>query len=330
MTRYIRCFVGLVVLLLTTQVQSADPAADWRGVRVLPKENAVVKVGTEIIDDAKWSLPWVVQNVNGDWLWVGDRRKGWIKRAEVVKVDEAPVYYGSLIQSDPNNAWAYNLRATAHKERREFDQAIADYGQRLRLQPDAAAYNNRGNVWDRKHDYDKAIADYNQAIKLDANNATAYNNRGNAWRAKKDYDKAMADYDQAIKLDPNYADAYCNRGYTWDKKQEYDKAMADYDQAKKLDPNLADAYNSPAWILATCADAKHRDGQAAVKLATKACQLVGWRDANDLDTLAAAYAEAGDFEAAIKYLNQAIALDAKNAQLQEHLKLLQDKKPIRE
>src|SRR5205823_3114801 len=124
--------------------------------------------------------------------------------------------------------------------------------------------------------------------------------------------------------------AFCNRGYAWDKKQEYEKAITDYNQAKKLDPNLADAYNAPAWILATCPDAKHRDGPAAIKLATKACELVGWRDANDLDTLAAAYAESGDFTSALEQLNKAIALDPKNSLLRDHLKLLQDEKPIRE
>lgn len=330
MFRYTIAVVGLGVWLLPVRAHSADPVSDWRGVRVLPKEHAVIKVGVEVIDSSKWSIPYVVQDVNGEWFWIGDRRKGWVKRSQVVTLDEAAAYYGALIQSDPNNAWAYNLRATAYKEKGQLDQAIADYGQRLRLQSDAAGYNNRGNVWDRKQEYDKALADYSQAIELDTNNAVAYNNRGNTWRAKQKYDKALADYDQALRLDPNYADAYCNRGYAWDKKKDYAKAIADYDRAKKLDPNLADAYNAPAWIMATCADASHRDGVQAVKLATKACELAGWRDANYLDTLAAAHAESGDFESALKHLNKALALDAKNPLLQEHLKLLQDKMPIRE
>ena len=94
MFRCIAAVVGLVVWLLPAHVHSADPAADWRGVKVLPKENAVVKVGTEIIDDSKWSIPYVVQDVNGDWLWVGDRRKGWVQRSQVVKIDAG----GSVIE----------------------------------------------------------------------------------------------------------------------------------------------------------------------------------------------------------------------------------------
>ena len=63
-----------------------------------------------------------------------------------------------------------------------------------------------------KKDYDKAIADYNEAIRLDPGYAHAYNGRGKTWSAKKDYDKAIADYNEAIRLYPGYVHAYCNRG----------------------------------------------------------------------------------------------------------------------
>ena len=66
-----------------------------------------------------------------------------------------------------------------------------------------------------KKEYDKAIADYDQAIRLDPKYAAAYHNRGLAWYAKKEYDKAIADYDEAIRLDPKYAVAYDNRGDAW-------------------------------------------------------------------------------------------------------------------
>ena len=76
----------------------------------------------------------------------------------------------------------------------------------------ACAYHNRGYAWYGKKEYDKAIADYNEAIRLDPKDAMAYYNRGCAWSGKKEYDKAIADYNEAIRLDPGIAYAYYNRG----------------------------------------------------------------------------------------------------------------------
>jgi len=76
-------------------------------------------------------------------------------------------------------------------------------------------YVNRGIAWQNKKQYDKAIGDYNEAIRLDPTFALAYNNRGNAWRDKKEYAKAIADYNDAIRLDPMYAPAYASRGAAW-------------------------------------------------------------------------------------------------------------------
>jgi len=108
----------------------------------------------------------------------------------------------------------------------------------------ASAYNNRGFAWRGKGEYDKAIADYTEAIKLDPGYALAYGNRGFAWNEKGEYDKAIVDYTEAIKLDPGYAAAYNNRGFAWGKKGEYDKAIADYTEAIKLDPGFTAAYTN--------------------------------------------------------------------------------------
>jgi tetratricopeptide (TPR) repeat protein len=101
----------------------------------------------------------------------------------------------------------------------------------------STVYNARGIAYKRKGDYDRAIVDYDEAIRLDPNNARAYSNRGNAYADKGDYDRAIADYDEAIRLDPKFARAYSNRGNAYDGKGDYDRAIADYDEAIRLDPN---------------------------------------------------------------------------------------------
>jgi tetratricopeptide (TPR) repeat protein len=203
---------------------------------------------------------------------------------------------------------------------------------------DASAYINRGLAWMDKKEYDKAIADYNEAIRLKPKDAFAYINRGNAWGQKKEYGKAITDYDEAIRLNPKDAWAYINRGNAWSNKKEYGKAIADYNQAIRLERFFL-AYRNRAWLEATCPDARFRDGKKAVDDATKACDLAmeawgtdGWKNAICLEALAAAYAEAGDFHAAVKWQTTAIELvDAKTkAHLQSRLKLYRDHKPYRQ
>ena len=192
----------------------------------------------------------------------------------------------------------YSARGDFWNAMGEYDKAIADFDQAIRLDPKyAAAYNGRGDAWNYKQAYDKAIADYDQVIRLNPKYALTYNNRGYAWAAKGEYYQAIADFDQAIRLNPKYAVAYNNRGRAWNDKGEYDRAIADFDQAIRLDPKHAVAYNGrgDAWLRATCPNEKYRDGKRAVESATRACELTDWKKAGHLDTLAAAYAECGDF-----------------------------------
>lgn len=99
-------------------------------------------------------------------------------------------------------------------------------------------YTNRGVEYEIKKDFDKAIADHDQAIKVDPKNPAPYNNRGNAYLGKQDYEHALADFDQAIKLNPKYAEALFNRGMAKRSHGDTGGAEEDIAQAKLLQPGI--------------------------------------------------------------------------------------------
>jgi tetratricopeptide (TPR) repeat protein len=191
----------------------------------------------------------------------------------------------------------------------------------------------RAGDWLRVKMYDKAIADCNKATDLGCRDPLARIYRGIAWREKKEYDKAITDYSDVIRLDPQNAFAYFARASAWAAKKEYAKADADLGEALRLDPENPVTCNGRAWTWATCPDAKFRNGQKALESATRACELTDWNEAGIIDTLAAAYAEAGDFTLATKWQTRAIELetDAKNKEEYfARLKLYQEKKAYRD
>ena len=197
---------------------------------------------------------------------------------------------------------------------------------------DATAFFNRGFAWWKRDEFDKAIADFNEAIRLDPKLVDAYYFRGLIWEQKGDLDRAIADYSETIRLDPKLVDAYTNRGIAWDDKSQFDKAIADFNEAIRLDPKDAYAYFMLAQLQATCPDARYRDGAKAVKNAKKFFELTQREDRAEIDILAAAYAENGEFSEAVKWQEKAIELAPANekADVRSHLELYKSGKPYRQ
>ena len=292
------------------------------------------------------------------------RGLAWMRKGDF---DKAIADYSEAIRLDPQNTRAYEYRGLALYAKGDYEKSITDFDVAIGLDSrDFVAYIGRGCAWYSKNDYTKAIADFDLAIRLDPQHVKAYVYRASAWYRKTEYDQAIRDYAEAIRLDPRYGKAYADRASVWYARKEYDKAIADDSEAIRLDPtlagvfvergdarrdkgewanaaadyaeairresSLADAYDGRAWIWAACPDAKHRDGKRAVESATKSCELTGWKVPNNLDTLAAAYAESGDFLSAVKWQAKAVALatdEDDKAAYSSRLMLYRAKKPYR-
>ncbi|HMB08821.1 MAG TPA: tetratricopeptide repeat protein, partial [Isosphaeraceae bacterium] len=226
-------------------------------------------------------------------------------------------------------------RGLALSRLKDNSRAIADYSAAIQLDPKYGwAYESRGHAWAELGEYDRAVADYSEALQLDPGDVLALQGRALAWVKAGLSDGAIADLNEAIRLEPRWARAYTGRGFAWSSKHEYGRALADYDAALRLDPNDVDAYAGVATIRATCPDARHRDGRRAVAAAARALKLHGGACAPCLDTLAAAYAEAGDFDAAVKWEAKALEVlpkdDTDQNSFRSRLALYQDKKPYRD
>lgn len=324
-----RC-VGLTLVCAAALVSPAVGQEAWVGRKFMPKKGCVMKVGNR--EFTTFEVPFTVRKLAGEWLWTG---QGWVQKSGVVAFDNAASYYTEYLRNHPASAWAYRHRGVFWEQKGEMVNAIRDYTEAIRLDPyDAVAYNNRGYARATNGEHDDAVADLTESIRLNPQFVIAYNNRGFARAKTGEYDKAISDWTEAIRLDPRYARAYSNRGWAWAKKGEYEIAIADYNEGFRLDASNADAYADAAWLRATCPDSRYRDGKRALALARKACELSRWKDGNSIGTLAAAYAESGDFDQAIRWETKAMEMRANDAEYvkgaRERLAHYRERKAYRE
>lgn len=166
-------------------------------------------------------------------------------------------------------------------------------------------------IWNERElvEPELALAYLDKAIDLDPYFANAYSDRGAVYFNHLGQDRrAIENFDKAIRLDPNDGIYYYNRGIAYERLGKYKKAIKDLKKAIQLNPNDQPAYNDLAWVLATCPLESIRNGFGALDLATIVMGLPKRNEACGKDTLAAAYAEIGRFEEAVKIQREAIQL----------------------
>jgi Flp pilus assembly protein TadD len=200
--------------------------------------------------------------------------------------------------------------------------------------PEAAAAVKRADAAFASGDFDTAIFHLDEAVRRDPLQYLHYAKRGSANFYKKRYEKAIDDYSEALRMQTRDARLFHDRGLSRWKIGQTNGSADDFRKAIELDPKHHEALSGLAWALATSPQDELRDGKQAVDLATKACELTVWKNPYHLSALAAAHAEAGNFDEALRRHREAMALPDypkdKLERAQQRLQLYERRMPYRE
>ncbi len=231
------------------------------------------------------------------------------KDKEALADFDAAVKHLAGIGAGERPDWEYQLlhgRGTSHAATGQYDKALADFNEVLRMRPNyAKEYYNRGEMYAARGDYDKAIADYDLALRYGYSEPVVYTARGFSNFQKGQVDAAIADYSRAIARNRGDFEAYTLRGDALYANGRHADAIRDYQQAIIINEKYPRVYLSAAWLRATCPAVEFRNAETALRNAQVAIDL-GGDGARQLRVLAAAQARSGQFGEAIATANKAL------------------------
>jgi tetratricopeptide (TPR) repeat protein len=244
------------------------------------------------------------------------QRRGWPDHSQwrALRVAAISILLCALCNGCASSSHNYARQGFVLSHRGNCNEAVAAFDQALKSDPNnAAAYYGRGVANECLGHYDDAIADYSSAIRLDPRWFN-YTHRAQAYEQTGDYTRALADLNVAIDLNPADANLYLERSRLYGRSGQIQAAKADQAEATRIEckPPGYHYFNAYAWLLATAPSAKARNGQIAIQYATEAADLTDWINPEVLDTLAAAYAENGQFDQAVKWERKASDLQQTN------------------
>jgi tetratricopeptide (TPR) repeat protein len=249
------------------------------------------------------------------------------------KLDEALESFSKAIELEPNSPTALIHRARIRAMKGDYPAALADVEAAMKLRPGSVqAILLHASLLGTTGKHEQALAELNVLRQVMPDSPEVLLQVATLYQVTKQHEKALVAYDELLAKDPDNILALRGRADTFLNQGKQAEAIAGYEQALKVDPKDSGVLNNLAWVLATSPDDKLRNGARAVELAKEACELTEYKQAHILSTLAAGYAESGDFDTAINWSTKAVELgtDATKEQLAKELESYQAKKPWRE
>jgi tetratricopeptide (TPR) repeat protein len=224
-------------------------------------------------------------------------------------IDQAMAQFQTALMISADSADAHNNLGGALLQEGQVDEAITHFEKALEKQPAyALAHSNLANALLQKGDIDEAIRHYQKTLELPFDHAESHYSIGNALRKEGEIDEAILHYRKALELRPDYANAHNNLANALRQKGLIGEAVLHYQKALQSEPGSILIQNNLAWLLATSSNPSVSNGAKAVELAQKANRLTGGDDPVILHTLAAAYAESGQFSEAVETARHALEL----------------------
>jgi protein O-mannosyl-transferase len=253
------------------------------------------------------------------------------------EIDSAIGHYQKTLEMKPDFADAeYNL-GNALVQKGQIDEGLLHAQRAATLKSnDPEVQVGLGNALLHKGLVDQAIAHYEKALTLRPYYFAAHYNLSAALLEKGDLDAAIFHCRSALSIQPEYGDAYTRLAIALAEKGQPAEAIRQYEKALQIAPESISAQTNLAWLLATCPDGSLRDGNRALELVGRANQVSGGTNPFVLRSLAAAYAEVGQFAKAAEIAQQAERLASAKSfhslvpALEEERKLYQANMPFRE
>ena len=229
--------------------------------------------------------------------------------AQQEKLEEALADINKALEQEPLAVRAIQLRSAILAQMERFEDAIKDIELLAQNDPSDQFFQRQlASLYNANDQPSKAIKIYNELLEANSpeqwegkssekqivmiqRRSGALRGRGDAYLSNGKHVKAIADYEEVLLLD-----------------QELQKLLKQDVEAEEI-PEDDGVLNNLAWVLATSPDAELRDGKRAIELATQAAEITEHKQAHILSTLASGYAETGDFENAIKWIEKAIEIN---------------------
>jgi len=272
---------------------------------------------------------WHSWSPNGRWLVFSSKAAGpftqlWLTHIDAEGNDSPAVLLEHFTAADraANIPEFVNVRPERFAHIR---QEFADYYTHYRI----------GVGHEQRHEYAQAVDEFQQALSEEPNHLESLYLLASCLARLDRESEAMPYAEKAAAMAPNSAMARGLLGSLLCSLGRYDEALKHLEAAQKATPGDVSIANNLAWLLATCPDAGYRDGDRALRLARWACEATAYKSPPLLDSLAAAYAEVGQFDEAVRITRQAIGIVKTNPKastetLESRLSLYLAGQPYRE